>query len=258
MRNEVFAPLLLAAILAPPTRLSGQEANLELVLQTRHTDAALSVSLSDDGQRVLTGSRDKSAILWDAASGAQLRTLAGHNNDVNGVALSSDGQLALTGCEDQTAILWDTRRGTKLQTFKGPSGWVRSVALSGDGQRALISSGSKAILWDTRSNGKLCTFGLEAGDIALDGVCLSRDGQRVLTPSLVPGTAPHASGTPEPARNWHRCFPWIPAKAGSWLHQMAISMARRTASTSFVTASRISRNSYHWSKAASYFSVQGC
>jgi WD40 repeat protein len=56
---------------------------------------------------VLTGSYDRTAILWDVKSGAQIRVFKGHYWDLTSVALSPDGTRVLTGSEDHTAILWD-------------------------------------------------------------------------------------------------------------------------------------------------------
>ena len=52
----------------------------------------MSVALSGDGKHVLTGSGDKTAILWEAASGKKLQTFQGHTDSVKSVALSGDGK----------------------------------------------------------------------------------------------------------------------------------------------------------------------
>lgn len=72
-----------------------------------HTSTIISVAFSRDGTRVLTGSHDKTAKLWDAATGEQIRTFSGHTHWVNSVAFSPDGTQVLTGSTDQTAKLWD-------------------------------------------------------------------------------------------------------------------------------------------------------
>ncbi len=59
----------------------------ELVLQTGHAGFVTAVAFSPDGRMVLTGSYDKTAILWDAASGRQLRTFRGHDQYVCSLAL---------------------------------------------------------------------------------------------------------------------------------------------------------------------------
>ena len=51
--------------------------------------------MARDGRRLLTGSWDKTARLWDVATGQEVRTLTGHRDSVWGVALSADGRQAL-------------------------------------------------------------------------------------------------------------------------------------------------------------------
>ena len=55
------------------------------------------MAFSPDGKQVLTGSEDKTARLWDAQSGKELRTFTGHTDWVMSVAFSPDGKQVLTG-----------------------------------------------------------------------------------------------------------------------------------------------------------------
>jgi WD40 repeat protein len=54
------------------------------------------VAFSPDGKQVVSGSRDKTVRLWDAATGAALQTLEGHSSSVTSVAFSPDGNLLPT------------------------------------------------------------------------------------------------------------------------------------------------------------------
>jgi tetratricopeptide (TPR) repeat protein len=65
------------------------------------------VAYSPDGKTVLTGSRDNTARLWDAATGRPLGPPMAHQGRVVAVAFSPDGKAALTGSADGTARLWD-------------------------------------------------------------------------------------------------------------------------------------------------------
>jgi WD40 repeat protein len=71
-----------------------------------HTAAVTSVAFSPDGTRVLTGSRDNSAKLWDAETGKEILSLPGHTQEVTSVAFSPDGLSVLTSSRDGTAIIW--------------------------------------------------------------------------------------------------------------------------------------------------------
>jgi WD40 repeat protein len=75
-----------------------------------HTASVTSVAFSPEPEptRILTGSEDYSAILWDAKTGQEVLTLKGHSQEVTSVAFAPDGRSVLTGSQDGTAILWLT------------------------------------------------------------------------------------------------------------------------------------------------------
>jgi WD40 repeat protein len=161
---------------------TAQDTRLELVVQTGHATNITDMVLSGDGRRVLTGSHDRTAILWDAETGRKLQTFTGHADGVRSVALSGDGQRVLTGSWDRTAILWDAAKGSKLQTFAGHTSSVTGVAFSSAGKWVLTGSEDKtAILWDAETGRKLQTFAGHADGVR--SVALSADGKRVLTGS---------------------------------------------------------------------------
>jgi hypothetical protein len=137
--------------------------------------------------RVLTGSRDNTARLWDAATGRELRRFEGHTNDVNSVSFSPDGRRVLTGSWDNTARLWDAATGRELRRFEGHTGSVNSVSFSPDGRRVLTGSGdlfsndNTARLWDAATGQELRRFEGHTGWVW--SVSFSPDGRRVLTGS---------------------------------------------------------------------------
>jgi WD40 repeat protein len=90
--------------------------------------------------RVLTGSADKSAILWEAAGGKILQTFQGHHREVTSVALSGDGKFVMTGSEDKSAIRGRRRAAKKLQTLQGHISAATSVGLSDDGSASATAS----------------------------------------------------------------------------------------------------------------------
>ena len=81
-----------------------------------HQDIVENVAFSPDGARLLTASRDKTAKLWDAASGKLLASFDHQGRVLQGV-FSPDGTRILTASADMTAKLWDATSGKLLTSF---------------------------------------------------------------------------------------------------------------------------------------------
>jgi WD40 repeat protein len=95
-----------------------------------HRDVVNAVACN--GRYVLTGSSDKTAIVWDAFSGKQKSVLVGHKWKINSVAISTDGKYAITGSSDGTTKIWDLETGVEQNSYAEQNGKVRQVTMSGD------------------------------------------------------------------------------------------------------------------------------
>jgi WD40 repeat protein len=71
-----------------------------------HTSGVEDAAFSPDGQRIVTASIDKTARVWNEASGRLLTTLQGHTDDVNSAVFSPDGQRIVTASDDLTARVY--------------------------------------------------------------------------------------------------------------------------------------------------------
>ncbi len=63
---------------------------------------------------IVTASGDKTARLWDVASGRLIPKLEGHADNVNAVAYSPDGNRIATASKDKTVRLWDVASGNLI------------------------------------------------------------------------------------------------------------------------------------------------
>ena len=159
------------------------KAHLALKTLRGHLDAVTSVAFSADGRRILTGSHDKTAKVWDAASGKELVTLKGHRDEVECAAFSPDERRIVTGSDDRTARVWEAASGRELLVLKGHTASILSVAFSPDGQRIVTGSWDKtAKVWETASGRELLTFKGHSDNVM--SVMFSRDGKRIVTGSF--------------------------------------------------------------------------
>ena len=141
------------------------------------------VAFSPDGTRIVTGSEDQTAKVWDARTSLPQLELKGHTGRVHGVAFSLDGTRIVTGSEDQTAKVWDARTGTPLLKLEGHTGWVGSVAFSPDGTRIVTGSRDQtAKVWDARTG--LPQLELKGHTEQVLSVAFSPDGTRIVTGSV--------------------------------------------------------------------------
>lgn len=115
-----------------------------------HTEGILSITYSKDGTRLLTSSYDKTARLWDVASGNQLRRFWGHNWWVWDADFSSDERRIVTASQDGTAVIWSVETGKQGAPFTGHQGPVYSAHFSPDPQSThVVTSGydRRVLLW---------------------------------------------------------------------------------------------------------------
>ncbi len=107
-----------------------------------------SVQFSPDGERIVTGSFDKTARVWEAQSGKLLVALQGHESRVNSAQFSPDGERIVTGSFDKTARVWEAQSGKLLATLQGHESLVVGAQFSPNGQRIVTTSEDKtARVW---------------------------------------------------------------------------------------------------------------
>ncbi|KAJ6574321.1 hypothetical protein B0H19DRAFT_985970, partial [Mycena capillaripes] len=158
--------------------------SLEKILQG-HGNSVQSVAFSPDGQRIASGSSDKTVRIWDAATGTAIgEPLQGHDDSVQSVAFSPDGRRIVSGSCDKTVRIWDAATGAAIgEPLQGHDDRVQSVAFSPDGQRIASGSSDKTVrIWDAATGAAIGEL-LQGHDNWVRSVAFSPDGQHIVSGS---------------------------------------------------------------------------
>ena len=146
-----------------------------------HSSQITASCISRDGRYLLSGSTDKTARLWDIATGACLRVFSGHTDPLRAVALTETADLAVTASggddtwrtDDNSVRLWDTTSGGCVRLLQGHTEPVRTVCISPD--RKVVLSGSfdgTLRVWNLETEHCIQLFGHTSW---INGACLSPD-----------------------------------------------------------------------------------
>jgi len=154
-RWTTFAPLAFVAVaiaaLAAAVRAEELPPIAIALLGThtfRHAQTVSALAFSADGTRLASASWDKSACVWDAATGRRLSRFAGHQDGASAVALSPDGRLVASGDMNRTTVLWDAATGKEIHRTADNPNTVFWLSFSADGKRLAWASAQRVRIWN--------------------------------------------------------------------------------------------------------------
>jgi WD40 repeat protein len=144
-----------------------------------HFDAITSLVFAADNRRLLSGSVDKTARVWDLADTKfpEVFSFGGHAASVTGVTFNSNGTQAATCAADNSVQLWNTLTGEVLQSFEGHTAAVVGIAMTPNNAQVITASADKTIRIWTAADGKVART--ITAPTAIAKLAVSRDGTRI-------------------------------------------------------------------------------
>lgn len=157
-------------------------ADAEYALFRGHSADVWAVAISPDGRKVVSGSTDCSACVWDVDSGLPLTTYRGHKHMVAGVAFSPDGRHVASASLDRTVHCWGASDGALKWVFDRHKDRALGVMFSPDGETLVTASADSTLRLVAAGDGKQLRV-LRGHKGGVRCVAFSPDGERVVSGS---------------------------------------------------------------------------
>lgn len=127
-----------------------------------HTDWVVAVAFSPDGKTLASGSHDGTVLLWDVATGRQVRAIEDHRLhgkpfEVVSVAFSPDGKRVASASSDQTVRVWEVSTGAAVWKFSNVT-YAKEVTFSQNGNRLAVANCDTVLIWDLNTGTRLRTI----------------------------------------------------------------------------------------------------
>lgn len=101
-----------------------------------HSELALSLRFSNNGQQLVSGGLDSQIILWDVDTGNIIRRLSTNTGGISRLEFSPDETFLMSSGYNGTTSLWRLASSEEIRRFGG--GLVSSLQFTPDGRHAVV------------------------------------------------------------------------------------------------------------------------
>jgi WD40 repeat protein len=171
-----------------------------------HENVVNTLAFSPDGAKLISGSADKTAMIWDVsaltaprdvAKAARtilspLHRLKGHKAQIYAAGFTPDGVRVVTGAYDNDLRLWRAADGQEIAVMKGHADKVHSLAVAHDGTIASGDRSGEIRLWNGKTGAFLRTLGTQESGVG--ALSFSPDGNTLLSTC---GNGPPCASEPQ-------------------------------------------------------------
>lgn len=148
-----------------------------------HATAVWSIDFNTTGDKMVTGSFDRSFRLWNFSDLTEIFEYKGHSKSVLSIAFHPNGKIIASASLDETIRLWSIEQNQMIATLKGHSGNIYSIDFSPSGKYLLSASLDNTIkLWDVDNEELVKTFEGHSG--AVFDVKFTQEEEHFLSGSL--------------------------------------------------------------------------
>lgn len=117
-----------------------------------HTSVVVAADWLPTGDQIITGSWDRSAILWDVETKEPIQPLTGHDHELTHVSAHGTQRLVVTASRDSTFRLWDFRDHIPaVSVFQGHTESVTSTVFTKDDKVVSGSDDRTVKVWELRN-----------------------------------------------------------------------------------------------------------
>ncbi len=145
-----------------------------------HIGSVLTVDMSTDMQKIVSGSSDKTVKIWDAQTGEMLNSIEAHDKAVYQVEFNPVNNQFASCSSDSSIKIWDSESAELINILDDNDCKVFAISYHPSGNY-LASCGSNSLIyiWDLSISKKIRT--LEGHNGTINIVKFSKDGNTIIS-----------------------------------------------------------------------------